>query len=797
MLKELGPAARRPEVDFSKLPGGPWDGKRYSYIPHAPDRLPPAVEIFDDACPVDPVTYQVIRWKIWGINLEHADTLKRLSGTRVIVYADDFATSILTGAGDNLVMSPTIQYFGGMSDLAVNSTLDFRSRNPGIEAGDVFLQNDPYVGTGHQPDTAMYGPVFWEGKILAWVYNCCHVGDIGGVESGSYCVNARDIFDEPLPIPPIKIARNSVLHDDVVDMFTRQSRIPEMMALQIRSQMAGFIATRDRLLAVVEQYGPEIVAGVMQQIIADCSEAVRRRLESIPDGEWTERLYVGYVTPGDREVHPVVTTIRKQGDQLICANAGTAAQRISGNATYSAWRAALICAGTNILAYDQLGCPAGLLQHMRFEPTPGTFNCAIYPAAVTTLVGTIVSVASAGQVFSNMVLSGPESLRANARAAGGGTSHGLWLLSWLDAQGRVRTDMTGAGGVSGLGASGERDGFDQGGMWIAPTNVAGDIEEWEETMPMIFLYRSNGIDTGGPGRFRGGNGVDIAIIGHKGNGVKVQSFGSDAAVNIEPGLAGGTAGRAGDFGFVSSSKLQEALTSSDRLGSLKDIQQKLGKPKRLNPRASTPLTPDDVFLVGQSGSGGFGDPLLRSAEMVIADVADELVSPELAWRVYGVVFDDNNKLDADATMARRTDIRSERLAASRPEALPIGSNSVAADSFSWKVGDSLVAACVNDHWYWGCSHCQRRLAPLAENHKLGCRVIEASPELIDGDRYPNPSEFSDAPMVSRQYICPGCGTLLGSEFCLDSDPPLNDIQIDETWLRANACASAPSSLEVA
>lgn len=211
------------EVDFSTLEGGPWDGKRYSYIPHAPGRKPNSVPIFSDSKIPDPIIYQVIRWKLWGINLEHADTLKRLSGTRVIVYADDFATSILTGSGENLMMSPTIQYFGGMADLVVNWTLENRSENPGIEDGDAFLQNDPYIGTAHQIDTALFGPVFWEGKIFCWVYNSCHMSDVGGIQPGSFCVEARDIYDEPLPIPPIKIGRNNALQSDVADVHPAKS----------------------------------------------------------------------------------------------------------------------------------------------------------------------------------------------------------------------------------------------------------------------------------------------------------------------------------------------------------------------------------------------------------------------------------------------------------------------------------------------------------------------------------------------------------------------------------------------
>jgi N-methylhydantoinase B len=275
--------------------------------------------------------------------------------------------------------------------------------------------------------------------------------------------------------------------------------------------------------------------------------------------------------------------------------------------------------------------------------------------------------------------------------------------------------------------------------------------------------------------------------------VRVQTYGSDAAINLEPGLSGGAPGRAGDFGFVRGSSLESLLARSEFPGSLDMVREKLGEPARLDPRISTPMDGKDVFVVGQSGSGGFGDPILRSPEVVAEDVRNQSVSHDLAQRVYGVSLDKQGGADLAATEARRAQIRTERLTRSGPELRTPDHSKLAAKYSRWRVGDSLIAVGESDAWNWACAHCDCRLAPLHQNYKHGCRVISASPERIDAVRFPNPKQFSDAPMVARQYLCPSCATLLGTEFCLTDDEPFHDVQIDIKWLAEHTGRAAPPS----
>ena len=93
----LAPISTGPEADFTTIGPGPWDGRALPYIPGDHLRLSNSLSLHDDYdSGIDPVTYQVIRWKLWSINLEHSDTIKRVSGSPIIVYMDDFNTSLLT-----------------------------------------------------------------------------------------------------------------------------------------------------------------------------------------------------------------------------------------------------------------------------------------------------------------------------------------------------------------------------------------------------------------------------------------------------------------------------------------------------------------------------------------------------------------------------------------------------------------------------------------------------------------------------------------------------------------------------
>jgi len=106
-------------------------------------------------------------------------------------------------------------------------------------------------------------------------------------------------------------------------VYLRSSRKPSAVALDFRAQLAGNMTAKDRLLSLVKRYGAETVKGVMKKILGDGERAFLKKLSRLPDGVWRDRTYVECCRPGDRSVHRVMLTLKKQGTKLVFENEGT------------------------------------------------------------------------------------------------------------------------------------------------------------------------------------------------------------------------------------------------------------------------------------------------------------------------------------------------------------------------------------------------------------------------------------------------------------------------------------------
>ena len=253
---------------ISELKDINFDGIENPYIP--PENLKISKKLslhkeFD--ANVDPVKYEVIRHNLWQINEEHGSTIQRLSGSPVAMYALDLNPSILTEEAEFVYFGPYMQYMSGVTDTQIKWTMEYRSENPGINEGDMFIANDPWVGAAHQQDVMLLCPIFYAGKLFCWIANCLHQYDIGGITPGSFCPSAESVFDEGLMLPPLKIIENYEVRRDIEAVYLRSSRKPNLVALDFRAQIAGNTTARDRIRELLDRYGPSVVKGVMRKII--------------------------------------------------------------------------------------------------------------------------------------------------------------------------------------------------------------------------------------------------------------------------------------------------------------------------------------------------------------------------------------------------------------------------------------------------------------------------------------------------------------------------------------------------
>ena len=385
------------------------DSFRHGYVPGARLKVDPALEFhteYDQA--LDPITYEVIRSKLWNLNLDHGDTIRHVSGSSVVIEGYDFNATVTTEVGDGVVFGPYAIFFAGCADLVIKWTLEHRSANPGIREGDVFMQDDPWVGTNHQQDTAVYAPVFWEDKLFAWIYNCVHQSEVGGAVPGSSVLDTDDCFREASFMPPIRLVDAGVLREDILDAWTRRSRLPDLISLEVKSQLAGLNFARQRLRQILDEYGAARVKGAMHRMTENTARTVGRRLARLPDATWRDERYLCGARTGDRNLYRICLELGKRGDRLRVSNRGTDPAVGAFNVSPGMLRGSVLAALFPLLAYDQYLCGAGLLRQIDWDLEQGSITSASHPAAVSTSVGSMAVLNQAHYVGAKMISGDPE-----------------------------------------------------------------------------------------------------------------------------------------------------------------------------------------------------------------------------------------------------------------------------------------------------------------------------------------------------------------------------------------------------
>lgn len=644
-----------------------WNGKTHSYLPPSELRIDPCLRLHDEAAAEpDPVTHEVLRHALWHVNTEHGSLLMRVSGSPIAAYAHDFNTVIMDELGDFVFYGPYMQFLTSPIGHSVKWALENRAANPGIGPGDIFLFNDPWIGGTHQNDVGVMAPVFVEGRLFCWVGCSLHQWDTGGTVPGGFNPQAEDVFWESACIPPVKIVEGGTIRQDVADQYTRISRLPDLVSLDLRAQLTGARASVEQIGGLVERYGAAAVKGTMRKIQDDSEAAFQRRLATIPDGVWSAEGWLEAALPGDRGLYKNRLSVEKREGELIFSNAGSAAQVGTLSTTLSAWTGAIACMLNSQFLFDQMFCVEGALRHCRFEPEPGTISVADYPASVSACTALIClhTINLGGLVISKMLsTSSDEELRTEVQGSMGCMMVPVNSYSGTDQRGApfasVMLDHLGAA----LAAMPWSDGQDTGGWPWDLQSTMPNVEDTELFSPLLYLWRKELPDSGGAGRFRGGNGGEVAVVPHRVESIDMATIGGQIAVPA-PGLFGGYPTSTNSYRHIVGAGLLERVRRSGRMPtSVEEIEA--GETSWPTAKSfGMKVTRDDVWMFSWAGAGGYGDPLERDPERVRLDVEAGRVSREWAHRAYGVVIDDGDEpvVDAEATASAREEIRRLRLA---------------------------------------------------------------------------------------------------------------------------------------
>jgi N-methylhydantoinase B len=716
---------------------------------------------------VSPVLLEIIRHRLNNINDDAASTLKRVSGSQIAVEASDLNTVIMAADGRVVACGRYVLIQVASMHLVVSFLLEHYADNPGIAPGDQFITNDPYVGTLHQPDVVLAAPIFVDGTLVAWCASVVHQSDVGGPTPGGITYDARSIFDEAIPMAPIKIVEGGIVRNDIEREYLTRSRTPELNALDLAGQIAANRHAATQVEQICRRYGTATLTAALAQLLAAGERQLRQRLRALPDGRWRHTAYVLFhdrnAPAGQRDRNYAVRlTMTKRGDHLELDFTGSDAQ---APGAINATRPALVnFAMAGLLIYLCNGMPwvpGGVWPVVDIVSTEGTVVHARWPAGVA------MSTSSTGQAIRVCVnacvarlLEGSDELAPLLMASCQSAGAGACTISGIDDSGRSFATMTLDDISGGGGARADADGADSSGFTTSPGAAIANVEVNESYLPIRYLLRRELADSGGPGAFRGGVGTVQVLAPYGARGpVSVLSFGQGLQHPAAIGVAGGEPGSQSGFAIL-------PAAVADRVTAGPDVDTPVPLPT-----AGMTMSGGQVELVVSQGGGGYGDPLEREPDLVVADVAEGLVSPEAARLVYGVVVEPAPgypRLDPIATAARREAIRSDRLGGRTPRpAMPVAGRRFS-EAFA-----IVPATAPGSGDTLACRRCGVALCPTTENlyDHLTIRTAPTSARAPLGLRYDGSDEF-----VVRSCYCPSCGRQVDVQVGRAHEPVLRAIE---------------------
>ncbi|WP_376088863.1 hydantoinase B/oxoprolinase family protein [Roseomonas sp. CCTCC AB2023176] len=564
----------------------------------------------------DPIALEIMWSRLVTVVDEMWLTVCRTAFSLIISEAQDFACDILDPDGETLAHSPrAMPVFNLTVQRAVKALLE-RFPPDTLKPGDVLTTNDPWLCAGHLFDIAVVTPVFRDGRLVGLVACVGHVSDIGGTKDS---LRARELYEEGIQIPPMKMAREGLLNEDLFALIRENVRNPDQVLGDIHSFIAANALGAERLLAFMREYGMHDLRALAAVVQGRSERAVRDAIRAIPDG--TYRSTIQNNPLGEVLTYPVAITVA--GNSMTVDFAGAPPQQPRGglNSTLNYTEAHATYPLKCMLSPGVRG-NAGCYRPFTVRAPEGSILNPAKPAAVNLRTRTGWYIAP--NIFRALSKAAPNTVQS---ATGLPKSISLY---GRDAAGRLYSDHLFMGG--GQGGSARGDGK-SGLLW--PTSAANtSIELMEQRVPVLVEEKAYLTDTGGAGRHRGGLGQRVRLRKLYDDGLPTLTALYPEGVGIEtPGLFGGASGGTAR-GLVRNAGTGEVLIDVGT-GDLVTLTR-----------------PEEVAESVLCGGAGYGDPLARDVQAVLDDVRDGMISTEAASRDYGVAIGPDGAAEEDERRRR-------------------------------------------------------------------------------------------------------------------------------------------------
>ena len=569
---------------------------------------------------LDIVTLEVIRHGLPAIANEMSFVLQRTSHNMMIYEVRDYCCGLLDIRGRLLA-----QNVGGVSHFVANLGDVIRDGverygEDGFQPGDAVITNHQRVAGQHLNNILIYTPCFQDGRLFGFAATRAHWTDVGGLSTGFGGANALDPWMEGLQLDQIKLYEAGKRDEKVWRLIRDNVRFPDASMGDLRSQIAANRLAEKRLEEMLSRYGRATVEQAIERIFDQTEASCRAVVAELPDGVYdAESSFAGSPLDGNQPVEIRVRVIVRGSDMTIDLTRCSAQRRAPINARTLA---------APLIAYKALTTPAepineGAFRALKIEIQEGNYMMARHPAAMASWGRTLPT------VVDTIFLALEPALRGRMPAAHMGVLGGPVVFFGNDPR-TERPFVTQSIEGGGWGGRPTGDGESacvsvcQGDVRNAP------IEKMELRWPILVRRRELRRDSGGPGEYRGGLGLETEVEGLVEGHWSLSDMGRQA---YPPwGIEGGKPG-------ATSATLMK-LPAEDAFKPVNVV-------RHLVPAGT-------AAMIATAGGGGWGHPFRRDPKLVRQDVLDGYVTLESAARDYGVVLGPETlEIDAAATETLR------------------------------------------------------------------------------------------------------------------------------------------------
>jgi N-methylhydantoinase B len=569
---------------------------------------------------MDAITLEILRNRLDAIAAQMQVTLLKSAVSVIIKEGEDCACGLFRDNGEMLAQACANPVHLGIMGPAIAAMLH-RFPAAVMQPDDVYILNDPYTGGTHLPDVIMASPVIVDGRLIAISAALAHQEDMGGKSFGSMPADATEVYQEGLILPPVPLYIAGERNAAVFDLITRNVRMPASLLGDFAAQLASVKLGVRAFLAAVAEFGAATVIAGMDALFAQSEALMRQGIARIPDGDY--RFFDFIDNDGidlDRRVR-IDATVSVRGSEAVVDFTNTAGQ-VRGPINVGFWGAySAVTFAFRAFTDPDIHANAGATRPISMIAPEGCIVNPLHPAPVG--LRTLTAKRVLDVLYGALAKAVPE--RAVAASSGslsvcsfGGMQPGSGTLFGC-------TDIV----AGGMGGRPGKDGID-----LIDTDITNSMnipaEAFEAQYPLRIVTTRYRADSGGPGEFRGGLGIERVIeVTH---GPIRCSFRSDRHTTQPWGIKGGGPGES----------YRTRVFRAD--GTIEEVPSKQG----------FILNTGDRLEILTGGGGGWGDPLRRSVDRVAADLLDRKITPPAAGRDYGVVADQATlAVDADGTLALR------------------------------------------------------------------------------------------------------------------------------------------------